>query len=39
VSDPYEVPTNADLTIDLSALKVSEAVHQIQLLLEADGLI
>jgi sulfate adenylyltransferase len=37
--DPYEQPTKADLTIDLSVLTVSEVVHQIILLLESEGLL
>ncbi|KAG2230681.1 sulfate adenylyltransferase [Thamnidium elegans] len=36
---PYEVPTNADLTIDITQQSVSQAVHEIILLLEKDGYI
>ncbi|KAF3000727.1 Sulfate adenylyltransferase [Curvularia kusanoi] len=39
VDDPYEAPTNADLTIDVSKTNVRTAVHQIVLLLEASGLL
>ncbi|KAI8069078.1 sulfate adenylyltransferase [Gilbertella persicaria] len=34
---PYEIPTNADLTIDITKQSVSQAVHEIILLLEKDG--
>ncbi|KAG0788595.1 hypothetical protein G6F22_006959 [Rhizopus arrhizus] len=34
---PYEVPTNADLTVDITKQSVSQAVHEIILLLEKDG--
>ncbi|CEP16488.1 hypothetical protein [Parasitella parasitica] len=36
---PYEVPINADLTIDITKQSVSQAVHEIILLLEKDGYI
>ncbi|KAG2205864.1 hypothetical protein INT46_002103 [Mucor plumbeus] len=36
---PYEVPTNANLTIDITQQSVSQAVHEIILLLEKDGYI
>ncbi|ORY89801.1 hypothetical protein BCR35DRAFT_300296 [Leucosporidium creatinivorum] len=39
IDDPYEVPTNADLTIDLSVSTVSAAVHEIVLMLESEGLL
>ncbi|KAH6619958.1 hypothetical protein C7974DRAFT_223783 [Boeremia exigua] len=39
VDDPYEAPTNADLTVDVSKTNVRTAVHQIVLLLEASGLL
>lgn len=39
VDDPYEVPENADLTVDLSKTNVRTAVHQIVLLLESNGLL
>ncbi|KAF2197679.1 ATP-sulfurylase [Delitschia confertaspora ATCC 74209] len=39
VNDPYEVPENADLTVDLSKSSVRTIVHQIVLLLEAAGLL
>ncbi|KAI9279747.1 sulfate adenylyltransferase [Sporodiniella umbellata] len=34
---PYEAPTNADLTLDVNQQSVSQAVHEIILLLEKDG--
>jgi sulfate adenylyltransferase len=37
VDDPYEVPTDADITVDLTKTDVRTAVHQIVLLLEAQG--
>jgi sulfate adenylyltransferase len=39
VDDPYEVPSNPDLTVDLSVSNVRTAVHQIVLLLESEGLL
>lgn len=39
VNDPYEVPENADLTFDMSKVSVSQAVHEVMLLLEQDGYI
>ncbi|KAF2440260.1 ATP-sulfurylase [Karstenula rhodostoma CBS 690.94] len=39
VDDPYETPTKADLTVDISESNVRTAVHQIILLLEAEGLL
>ncbi|KAJ4357352.1 Sulfate adenylyltransferase [Didymosphaeria variabile] len=39
VDDPYEVPQKADLTVDISKSNVRTAVHQIILLLEAEGLL
>lgn len=39
VDDPYEKPTSANLTVDLTQMTVAEVVHSIVLLLEADGLI
>lgn len=39
VDDPYEEPTKADLTVDISKTNVRTAVHQIILLLEAEGLL
>lgn len=39
VDDPYEVPENADLAVDLSKMNVRTAVHQIVLLLESNGLL
>lgn len=39
VDDPYEVPSKADLTVDLSTSNVRTAVHQIVLLLESQGLL
>lgn len=37
VDDPYETPTNADITVDLTQVNVRTAVHQIVLHLEAQG--
>ncbi|KAK9476343.1 hypothetical protein V1514DRAFT_311711 [Lipomyces japonicus] len=37
VDDPYEVPTDADITVDLSKTSVRTVVHQIVLLLESQG--
>lgn len=39
VDDPYEAPTNADLTVDFSKVNVRTSVHQIILMLEASGLL
>jgi sulfate adenylyltransferase len=39
VDDPYETPKKADLTVDISTSNVRTAVHQIVLLLEAEGLL
>ncbi|KAF2184824.1 sulfate adenylyltransferase [Zopfia rhizophila CBS 207.26] len=39
VDDPYENPVKADLTVDLSTSNVRTIVHQIILLLEAEGLL
>jgi sulfate adenylyltransferase len=39
VDDPYEVPAKANLTVDLSVSNVRTIVHQIVLLLEAEGLL
>ncbi|KAK3217338.1 hypothetical protein GRF29_1g2733517 [Pseudopithomyces chartarum] len=39
VDDPYEEPAKADLTVDISQTNVRTAVHQIILLLEAEGLL
>jgi sulfate adenylyltransferase len=39
VDDEYEVPTNADLVVDLEKLNVRTAVHQIVLMLESTGLL
>ncbi|KAI8074595.1 sulfate adenylyltransferase [Gongronella butleri] len=39
VDDPYETPDDADLTVDLSQQSVSQAVHEIVLLLEKDGFV
>ncbi|KAL1612102.1 Sulfate adenylyltransferase [Paraconiothyrium brasiliense] len=39
VDDPYETPQKADLTVDISKSNVRTAVHQIILLLEAEGLL
>ncbi|KAI7902071.1 sulfate adenylyltransferase [Cokeromyces recurvatus] len=36
---PYEAPSNADLTVDITKQSVSQAVHEIILLLEKDGYI
>ncbi len=39
VDDPYEKPVKPDLTVDLSKSNVRTIVHQIILLLEAQGLL
>ena len=39
VDDPYEVPTKANLSIDIEKTSVRSAVHQIILLLESQGLL
>ncbi|ORZ09622.1 sulfate adenylyltransferase [Absidia repens] len=37
INDPYEVPEDADLVVDVTKQSVSQAVHEIVLLLEKDG--
>jgi sulfate adenylyltransferase len=37
VDDPYEAPKDADITVDLTKTDVRTAVHEIVLLLEAQG--
>jgi sulfate adenylyltransferase len=37
VNDPYEKPTDADLTVDCEKMTVRNIVHQITLLLESQG--
>ena len=37
VSDPYEIPSNPEIVIDTTALKVDEAVQRILLKLEHEG--
>lgn len=39
VDDPYEAPKKADLVVDLAKSNVRTIVHQIVLLLEAEGLL
>ncbi|KAH7109068.1 sulfate adenylyltransferase [Dendryphion nanum] len=39
VDDPYEAPSKANITVDLEKINVRTAVHQIVLLLEAEGLL
>ncbi|PBP28455.1 ATP sulfurylase [Diplocarpon rosae] len=39
VDDPYETPKKADLTVDLEKISVRNAVHEIVLLLESQGLL
>ena len=39
VDDPYEVPDRANLVVDVSTTPVRTIVHQIILLLEAEGLL
>ncbi|KAK4054239.1 Sulfate adenylyltransferase [Microbotryomycetes sp. JL201] len=39
IDDRFDVPTDADLTVDLSRQSVQEAVHEIVLLLESAGLL
>ncbi|OZJ06620.1 Sulfate adenylyltransferase [Bifiguratus adelaidae] len=37
IDDPYEVPSKADLTVNVSKQDVSQIVHEIILMLEKDG--
>ncbi|KAH8551254.1 sulfate adenylyltransferase [Umbelopsis sp. PMI_123] len=37
IDDPYETPSKADLTVDISKQSVSQIVHEIVLMLEQDG--
>ncbi|KKK16501.1 ATP sulfurylase [Aspergillus rambellii] len=37
VDDPYEAPTNANLTVDISKQSVRSIVHEIILMLESEG--
>ena len=37
ISDPYEVPTDAELTVDTTDIDVDEAVSRIVAALEASG--
>lgn len=39
INDPYEAPSNAHLTFDLTKTSVTQIVHEIILLLEKDGYI
>ncbi|KAI8337410.1 sulfate adenylyltransferase [Chlamydoabsidia padenii] len=39
VNDPYEAPQDADLVVDITKQSVSQAVHEIVLLLEKDGFV
>ncbi|ORX49867.1 sulfate adenylyltransferase [Hesseltinella vesiculosa] len=39
IDSPYEVPEDADLTVDITKVSVSQAVHEIVLLLEKDGFV
>lgn len=39
VSDPYEAPTDADVTIDTSDVTPEEAAHEVFLHLEREGYI
>jgi len=39
VDDPYEAPEKADLVVNIEKSNVRTAVHQIVLLLEAEGLL
>jgi sulfate adenylyltransferase len=39
VDDPYEAPENADLVVDVEHTSVRSIVHQIILMLEAEGLL
>jgi len=39
VDDPYEVPSNPDLTVDVSKQSIRNIVHEIVLLLESQGLL
>ncbi|KAF8538442.1 hypothetical protein BDD12DRAFT_917699 [Trichophaea hybrida] len=39
VDDPYEIPENPDLTVDVSKQSIRNIVHEIVLLLESQGLL
>ncbi|RHZ45509.1 hypothetical protein Glove_673g40 [Diversispora epigaea] len=39
VDDPYEIPTDADIVVDVSKQSISQICHQILLMLEKDGYI
>ncbi|CAO3624939.1 unnamed protein product [Cunninghamella echinulata] len=39
IDDPYENPQDADLVVDITKQSVSQAVHEIVLLLEKDGFV
>ena len=39
VDDPYEVPPNPDLVVDVEKMSVRSVVHQIVLMLESEGLL
>ncbi|KAI9306495.1 sulfate adenylyltransferase [Cunninghamella echinulata] len=39
IDDPYETPQDADLVVDITKQSVSQAVHEIVLLLEKDGFV
>ncbi|KAI8086487.1 sulfate adenylyltransferase [Halteromyces radiatus] len=39
IDDPYETPEDADLVVDITKQSVSQAVHEIVLLLEKDGFV
>jgi len=39
VDDPYEIPSNPDLTVDVSKQSIRNIVHEIVLLLESQGLL
>lgn len=39
VDDPYEAPTDADITVDITTQTIPEIVHSIVLLLETNGLL
>ncbi|KAF7727635.1 Sulfate adenylyltransferase [Apophysomyces ossiformis] len=39
INDPYEIPTDADLVVDVTKQSIAQAVHEIILLLEKDGYI
>jgi sulfate adenylyltransferase len=39
IDDPYEAPSKANLTVDVSKQTVQEIVHSVVLMLESEGLL